>query len=461
MDTLVRDLDAEMAVVAGHLNVAHAHAVALIAEALERDDWKSHGVHSPEHWARLHLGVNETQARQLVRVARRFAEFPDTMAEFTAGGLSLAQVEVVVTRAPEWADTRMAGFAQGLSVSQLRSMVRDEFFEHDPAPPAPPAPHDAPEPATADDPAPATPDPRIVVAARPDHFGYEWRDGRLVVFGNFAADRGSAIEAILDNVRDELFRATGQPASGAEALAEIIARAGAAPGGVVVSGEWGNGSRLADVLGRVRTHLHLEIGDAGTRLVGHLSNGVRLPQAVCQYLTCDGTITPVWVRDHIPFGYGRDQRVVPVKMRRYIEYRDRGCRVPGCGCTTIEIHHIIHWSNGGVTETWNLVSLCPRHHRMHHTGQLTITGNPDHPDGLEFRDMFGELIAASKPVKPTAPPAPPPHQFTPATLERISLREFYGWTEAGARNARRLTDYRANHPPGQSDDPDNPDPNRN
>jgi hypothetical protein len=38
MDTLVRDLDADMAEVAGHLNVQHAHAVALITHALDRNE---------------------------------------------------------------------------------------------------------------------------------------------------------------------------------------------------------------------------------------------------------------------------------------------------------------------------------------------------------------------------------------------------------------------------------------
>src|SRR5690606_10744563 len=113
-----------------------------------------------------------------------------------------------VSRAPTWADPRLAEFAQGLSVSQLRSTIRDEYFDHEPAPPDADA---------ADDEAlgvpPATESAEPMVMERPDHFGYEWRDGRLVVHGDFAADRGTAIEAVLEHVRDQLFRATGNPAS--------------------------------------------------------------------------------------------------------------------------------------------------------------------------------------------------------------------------------------------------------
>ena len=290
---------------------------------------------------------------------------------------------------------------------------------------------------------------------RPDHFGYEWRDGRLVVHGDFAADRGTAIEAILEHVRDQLFRATGQPASGADALTELITRAGVIEPEQLLSLDWGNGSRLGDVLGRLRTFLHLEVGDGGTRLTAHMSNGVRLPQAVCQYLTCDGTLTPVWEHDHTPVGYGHDTRIVPTKLRRLIEHRDRGCRVPGCGSRHVEIHHIVHWADGGVTETWNLTSLCSRHHRMHHQGLLGISGNPDQLDGLRFTDSFGNPIEAGRPVKPDKPPPPPAHRFEPATIPYFSLRYFYGWTERGAITTRRMKEHLARQAEAD-DDPDSP-----
>jgi len=316
MDTVVGDLDTDLAELAGHINVAHARTAALIAEALDTDAWSSPGIHSVEHWLRLHLGVNEAIARMLCRVAGRWSEFPETMTAFTTGAISLAQVDVIISRAPVWADYRLARFAPGLSVSQLRSMIRDEFFEHD-TPTGDPPEAEAEAEDSDVQPAPTPVGPT-------DRFGYEWRDGRLYLSGDFAADRGSAIEAVLEHVRDELFRATGRPASGADAFVELVTRGATAPGDT-------NHTRLAELLGRMRTFLHLEVGDGGSRLVGHLSNGVRVPQAIVDYLTCDGHITPVWEHDHTPVGYGRTQRIVPTRLRRLIEHRDRGCRVPGCG----------------------------------------------------------------------------------------------------------------------------------
>ena len=50
--------------------------------------------------------------------------------------------------------------------------------------------------------------------------------------------------------------------------------------------------------------------------------------------------------------------------------------------------------------TW--CRLCHRHHRLHHHGQLGITGDADQPDGLTFTDRHGRPL-------PGAPPPTPPH----------------------------------------------------
>jgi hypothetical protein len=41
---------------------------------------------------------------------------------------------------------------------------------------------------------------------------------------------------------------------------------------------------------------------------------------------------------------------------------------PGCGRRTTQIHHLVHWVNGGPTRLANLVSLCDSPHWMVHEG---------------------------------------------------------------------------------------------
>ena len=96
-------------------------------------------------------------------------------------------------------------------------------------------------------------------------------------------------------------------------------------------------------------------------------------------------------------------RTVDDKMRAYLEQRDGGCVVTGCDQKRwLHAHHLVHWEDGGPTELWNLVLLCPYHHRLHHRGVITIAGPADH---LSVTDSDGqELSPASLARPPTTPP---------------------------------------------------------
>ncbi len=74
----------------------------------------------------------------------------------------------------------------------------------------------------------------------------------------------------------------------------------------------------------------------------------------------------------------------------------------GCGRTKwLQCHHIVHWEDGGPTDTANLVALCSPHHRLHHRGRLGIEGDADDPDGLVFTDHRGRrLTGVGRPAPP-------------------------------------------------------------
>jgi hypothetical protein len=63
---------------------------------------------------------------------------------------------------------------------------------------------------------------------------------------------------------------------------------------------------------------------------------------------------------------GRRRRTLGPALRRALEYRDRGCRFPGCGLRFTDAHHVRHWADGGETKLGNLVLLCRYHHRLVH-----------------------------------------------------------------------------------------------
>ena len=118
----------------------------------------------------------------------------------------------------------------------------------------------------------------------------------------------------------------------------------------------------------------------------------------------------------------------------------------------MEVHHVIHWLQGGVTDSWNLISLCPYHHRAHHRGQLGIVGIADSRDGVVFTDANGRpLPTTNRPRPPERDPDPPTEPYVPPTGERLDHRWFDGWVHPDelARRRKRNGQRRpaAPHPP--------------
>jgi acetyl esterase/lipase len=75
----------------------------------------------------------------------------------------------------------------------------------------------------------------------------------------------------------------------------------------------------------------------------------------------------------------------------------------------LHAHHLTHWEDGGPTDLDNLVLLCPRHHRLHHRGEITLTGPADR---LVVTDNDGHPIERGSLAHPpsTAPPEVAPYQ---------------------------------------------------
>src|SRR5262249_15536133 len=133
-------------------------------------------------------------------------------------------------------------------------------------------------------------------------------------------------------------------------------------------------------------------GDAPGQSV--LENGARVSAETSQRLACDamrvimrhdmdGRITEVGART----------RTIPPALHRALQYRDKGCRFPGCSGRFTEGHHIRHWAHGGPTTLSNLTMLCRRHHRAVHEESYQVERQADgelvfrRPDGQSLPDI--------------------------------------------------------------------------
>jgi hypothetical protein len=80
---------------------------------------------------------------------------------------------------------------------------------------------------------------------------------------------------------------------------------------------------------------------------------------------------------------GRTERVVPPRLRRALDARDRHCQFPGCRAHVrrCHAHHVREWEHGGRTDLDNTLLLCVRHHHAVHEGGWRITRTPGIPPG--------------------------------------------------------------------------------
>lgn len=430
-----RRRDERLSRITGILNTHHAALVDETADLLANEsEWLGPGVWTVECYLQWRTGVSASTARQLASIARRIDDLPVCLAAFRRGELTLDQMAAIARRAPGWVDQQIYDLGVTLTVNQLTRVVRDypfatfdaDGFEITPGSDAestPPlddgtagaaAPDGTTDAAAPEVPPPADPTNGESTATQPpsvdEYCSYTFGDDgvfRLHLATDF--ETGSLISSALREAHDRLFR------SGHESVTMVDALRNVAEASLATIDDPGRATRFA-------TSLFIDANARATDVTGWT-----VPDAIRQYLTCDGLLSPVFVEQGLPVSVGRSQRIVPHRTRTLIEQRDRGCcMVPGCTRTIgLEVHHIIHWEHGGDTDTWNLVLICSHHHRQHHRGQLGVSGNADLAAGTEgalvFTDRNGRRILPSgaTPIAPTGPTPPSAAPYHHPVGERL------------------------------------------
>ncbi|CAN5775943.1 HNH endonuclease signature motif containing protein [soil metagenome] len=369
-EDLVRDVEADIAGVMGVINAANGRLVELVADGIDRALWNGWGILSPSHWSSWQAGMTKSRADGVIALASRRAELPVTIAALAAGELSLDAAVAIAKRAPADYEQSICAFARVATMSQLSRCLRKYTYD----------------PETEKAKAKAKP----VEAENSFTSGIEgdvWH-GHI----RLPVEKGLIYEQAVAASREDLYAskkadtADGErpePVLGGDAafgLAETYLRHGEAAS---------PGSDRFQVL----LHLETAVNDPDGPGILTYGNGPALPHSVRRRLLCDCSVTPVWERHGAPLSVGRAQRVLSRKLRRLIEHRDGGCRIPGCTARRgLEVHHIVHWEDGGRTDTANLVSLCSRHHHLHHQGLLGIEGDADPTGDLVVTDRWGHAL---------------------------------------------------------------------
>lgn len=433
----------DLAASAGILNATHGHLVAVAVECLAEGDHIGPGLHSFPQFLAWRTGISVTTAKAVQRIARRAGELPVLVAALQAGEISLEQAAVVARNVPAELDESATRLAKVATVTQLKAVL--PAYRTKPSQGRPAGSH-------------------VSVTER--------EDGTMRISGELDADQGALVRKALDAMRDDLWRqrkadAKALAAESGQAEEKVAVPTGAEALASIAEAALRAGEAAHPGSDRYLISYHLQATEDG-RLVLLDDRGNVVDEAERRRVLCDHRFDHV-LHDHpgAPLSVGRASRHIGRKLRRTVLHRHGGrCAVPGCEATHgLEVHHIVHWEDGGTTDTANLLAICRRHHKAHHQGLISIEGDADLPPGTPGAVRIG---TASQPLPSSGVPRPVPaapagvrplehlraelHERTGVTAPRSSS------TPVGERLDRRGMHLQPEPPPDATQPP--PDASR-
>jgi hypothetical protein len=307
----------------------------VVGELNRRGDFREEGATSMAAWLIERLGTAEGTARNWVEVAERLWDLPKLTEGLESGDLTFDKVRAAVAFAKPENDAVVAEQAVERSVVQLLGLARD----------ARGAPDDT---------------------AETDHSAryLRFNDTRRTVTAQLPADQYAQVrEAISAKAKEA-------PSDGEtrwdQRLCDALVRL-CRPSAAVRK-------TVGQALIVVHADLSMLRGGRGTAELERLG---LLSRAAARRLACDADVT-LAIDD--AFGHtmaeGRTRRFPSDAQRREVWRRDRHCRFPGCSNSVFtNVHHLMHWTDGGLTDLDNLVLLCDHHHHKVHESRWRVSGD--------------------------------------------------------------------------------------
>ncbi len=339
----IDELADEIALAATYIDAATHTLLTHIRDFDELDGWHRQGALSFAHWLSWRVGLDLGAAREKVRVARKLGELPLIDEALRKGKVSFSKVRAMTRVATPESEEQLLDMALCVPAAQLEKICR--LYRG--IQPKTRAQRREDE------------DRRWVRSRQTD-------DGMVRIDAQLLPQEAAVVLAAIDATATKKSRPDGLVD-----LAEAAVR--------------------GDKPQRSPTELIVHVDSA--TLQGHTEDGTGVSAETVKRLCCDAGLVPILEdADGKPLDVGRKTRTIPAAIHRAVVLRDDGCRFPGCSNRIIDVHHLVHWIDHGITSMDNCLSLCRRHHRCVHELGFSIT--PQAGDELTFRDADGAVIVA-------------------------------------------------------------------
>ncbi len=323
--SIVKELEAELLSLVGERGASKHRMLTLLAEYDLLGGWVAHGAVSCTTWWAEVCAIEQSTAREQLRVARALRKLPALDAALESDRLSYAKVKVIsrladprnVDELIELAEPCPAGrLGVALAVWQQRNESAD-----------------------------------ALAAAQNAARKLSWRtepDGMVTFTLRARPSDAGTLSAAIDAM---VMQSTGAPH---ETLEQQRADALLA----LVVGE-------RSVKAEMIVHVHRRRDGS---LVSTLGDGTPMPASQASEVLCEASVRAL-VHDSSgrPIDASPTRPGPTTRQMRVLMDRDKHCRHPGCRATAfLHAHHVRHRANGGPTIVANLILLCSFHHRMAH-----------------------------------------------------------------------------------------------
>ena len=371
-----------------------------IAEFDRAESWRGDGAVSMVAWVTGQCGVSTSTARQWVRSAVSLETLPCLAEGLASGALSLDLVEPLAEVASPSSDAALREASTAWSVRQARELAAWHRAREEAAADARAAARAGGAGADIDVDVDAT---EAGADAKTDADGaiggsaareferrtLRFNDTRRSLWVAFTKDdyalvKSSLVRGVAAEQGEPEEDGGGAPASDPLGYVPYDRRL---YDQLMVLFQVGNGAGSRSGRGRatfaaarprvvVHAPLELLVG-CSDDAVAEIAGVGPVPAEVVRRLACDANVDlAVENAEETILNQGRARRDPTPVQRVEIDRRDKGCRFSGCSYTEFtNVHHIVHWVDGGLTNLDNLVTLCGRHHRAVHELGWTVSGD--------------------------------------------------------------------------------------